>query len=128
VRAAADAGQIDFGENKVQEALLKMEQNRRSRRALAPRRPPAVEQGEEGGAGSTSSHSIDEPALVRTLDEAAAAAARRIDLLVQIDVAGEATKHGVREEALAAVFDALRSARSCRGVGLMLLPPAFRGS
>jgi PLP dependent protein len=123
VRAAADAGQIDFGENKVQEALLKMEQTAdlavrwhlvghlQSNKAKKAARFDVV-------------HSIDEPALVRTLDEAAGAAARRIDLLVQIDIAGEATKHGVREEALAAVFDALRSARSCRGVGLMLLPPA----
>ena len=33
VRAAADAGQIDFGENKVQEALQKMDADRRSARS-----------------------------------------------------------------------------------------------
>jgi pyridoxal phosphate enzyme (YggS family) len=123
VRAAADAGQIDFGENKVQDALLKMDQTAdlevrwhlighlQSNKAKKAARFDVV-------------HSIDEAALVRKLDEAAAAAARRIDLLVQVDIAGEATKHGAREEELAAVFDALRSARACRCVGLMLLPPA----
>jgi uncharacterized pyridoxal phosphate-containing UPF0001 family protein len=69
-------------------------------------------------------HSIDGPALLQKLDEAAAAAGRRIDLLVQVDLAGEATKHGAREDELTAIFDAARSTRSCRCVGLMTIPPA----
>lgn len=123
VRAAAAAGQIDFGENKVQEALLKMDQTAdlalrwhlighlQSNKAKKAARFGVV-------------HSIDGAALVRQLDEAADASGRRIDLLVQVDLAGEATKHGAREDELTAIFDAARSARSCRCVGLMLLPPA----
>jgi hypothetical protein len=123
VRAAADAGQIDFGENKVQEALSKMDQTSdlhvrwhlighlQSNKAKKAARFDLV-------------HSVDAPALVEKLDEAAAAAARRIDLLVQVDLAGEATKHGAREDELIAIFDRVRSARSCRCVGLMILPPA----
>ena len=68
--------------------------------------------------------SIDDAGLVRRLDEAAEAAARRIDLLVQVDLAGETTKHGATEEALAAIFEAARSARACRCIGLMTIPPA----
>jgi pyridoxal phosphate enzyme (YggS family) len=123
VRAAADAGQIDFGENKVQEALLKMDGTAdlavrwhlighlQSNKAKKAARFDLV-------------HSIDGATLVQRLDEAAAAAGRRLDLLVQVDLAGEATKHGAREDELAAIFDAARSARSCRCVGLMVLPPA----
>jgi PLP dependent protein len=123
VRAAAAAGQIDFGENKVQEALLKMEQTAdlalrwhlighlQSNKAKKAARFDVV-------------HSIDEAALVRRLDEAADASARRMDLLVQVDLAGEATKHGATEDALAGIFDAVRSARACRCVGLMIIPPA----
>jgi pyridoxal phosphate enzyme (YggS family) len=123
VRAAAAAGQIDFGENKVQEALLKMEQTTalplrwhlighlQSNKAKKAARFDAV-------------HSIDGPALLQKLDEAAVVAGRRIDLLVQVDLAGEATKHGAREDELTAIFDAARSARSCRCVGLMIIPPA----
>ena len=123
VRAAAAAGQIDFGENKVQEALLKMDQTAdlalrwhlighlQSNKAKKAARFGVV-------------HSIDGAALVRQLDEAADASGRRIDLLAQVDLAGEATKHGAREDELTAIFDAARSARSCRCVGLMLLPPA----
>lgn len=123
VRAAAASGQIDFGENKVQEALLKMDQTSdlrlrwhlighlQSNKAKKAARFDLV-------------HSIDSGALVGKLDEAAAEAGRRLDLLVQVDLAGEPTKHGAREDELTAIFEALRSARACRGVGLMILPPA----
>jgi pyridoxal phosphate enzyme (YggS family) len=123
VRAAAAAGQIDFGENKVQEALVKMEQTAdlalrwhlighlQSNKAKKAARFDVVQ-------------SIDEAGLVRRLDEAAEAAARRIDLLVQVDLAGETTKHGATEDALAAIFETARSARACRCVGLMTIPPA----
>ena len=57
-------------------------------------------------------HSVDTPALVQKLDEAAEAARRRLDLLVQVDLAGEATKHGAAEDELTAIFDAARAARS----------------
>jgi PLP dependent protein len=124
VRAAADAGQVDFGENKVQEALGKMEltadlgirwhlvghlQSNKARKAAA--RFDVV-------------HSIDAPALVAKIDEAAAAAGRQIDLLVQVDLAGEATKHGAREDELQAIFEAAHVCRAARIAGLMLLPPA----
>lgn len=121
VRAAAAAGQIDFGENKVQEALLKMDQC-----AALPLRWHLIGHLQSNKAKKAARfdavHSIDGAALVRKLDEAAAG--RRIDLLVQVDLAGEPTKHGAREDELAEIFGAAREARSCRCVGLMLLPPA----
>jgi len=58
------------------------------------------------------------------VDEAASAAGRTIELLVQVDLAGETTKHGAREEELPGLFDAARALRACRVIGLMLLPPA----
>ena len=123
VRAAANAGQIDFGENKVQEALLKMDQTSdltvrwhlighlQSNKAKKAARFDVVQ-------------SVDGVALIQTLDEAARAAGRRLDLLVQVDIAGEVTKHGAREDELPALFDAAGSARSCRLMGLMIVPPA----
>ena len=123
IRAAADAGQLDFGENKVQEALQKMAgtadllirwhlvghlQSNKARKA---------------GAHFDAIHSVDAAALVSALDAAALGAGRRPELLVQVDLAGEPTKHGVREEALGAVFDLAPACRAARVVGLMLLPP-----
>jgi PLP dependent protein len=124
VRAAADAGQIDFGENRVQEALPKMD-------ALAalPLRWHLVghlqsNKARKAGARFDVVHSVDSADLLARLDEAAGAAGRTIDLLVQIDLAHEPTKHGAREEDLAAIFAAGEHAAHARPVGLMLLPPA----
>ena len=124
VRGAADAGQIEFGENKVQEALAKMDQT-----ADLPLRWHLVghvqsNKAKKAGARFDVVHSIDDAAVVGRLDEAAAAAGRRLEVLVQVDLAGEATKYGAREDELLAIFDAARAARALRVSGLMLLPPA----
>ena len=123
VRAAADAGQIDFGENKVQEALDKIE-----RTADLTLRWHLVGHLQSNKAKKTGRfdvvHSIDDTPLMTKVDEAAQAAGRTIDLLVQVDLAGEATKHGAREDQLAAIFEAGRALKAARLVGLMLLPPA----
>jgi pyridoxal phosphate enzyme (YggS family) len=122
VRALADAGQRDFGENKVQEALQKMAPlsdlslrwhllgHLQSNKAKKAARFDVV-------------HSIDGAGLVGKLDEAVHAAGRQQDILVQVDLAGEATKHGAPEAELPPIFAAARAARAVRAVGLMLLPP-----
>jgi hypothetical protein len=69
-------------------------------------------------------HSVDSVDLLSRIDEAAASAGRRIDLLVQVDLAREATKHGALEDDLVPVFAAAGSLAAARIVGLMLLPPA----
>ena len=124
VRAAADAGQIDFGENKVQEALDKM-----AATADLPIRWHLVGHLQSNKARKVGRfdvvHSMDTAALVRKVDETAVLAERRIDVLAQVDLAGEATKHGAREEDLPPIFEAGAGARAVRVVGLMLLPPAF---
>jgi pyridoxal phosphate enzyme (YggS family) len=123
VRAAADAGQVDFGENKIQEALQKIDActnlplrwhlvgHLQSNKAKKAARFDVV-------------HSIDSVDLVQKLDAAAAAANRTLEVLVQVDLAGEPTKHGAREEELRPIFDAAASAGAISIVGLMLLPPA----
>ena len=124
VREAAASGQIDFGENRIQEALPKIDQT-----ADLPLRWHLVghlqsNKAKRAGARFDRIHSIDSIELLSRIDEAAAAAGRSIDLLVQVDLAGEPTKHGAREEELAPIFAAARDRRGIRLVGLMLLPPA----
>ena len=125
VRAAFDAGQIDFGENKVQEALDKMD--RTSDLSIRWHLVGHLQSNKAKKAGTRFDliHSIDSAALLTKVDEAVAAAGRGIDLLVQVDLAGEATKHGAREDELVSIFAAARGCRASRVVGLMLLPPAF---
>jgi PLP dependent protein len=123
VRAAADLGQIDFGENKVQEALPKMDQT-----ADLPIRWHLVGHLQSNKAKKAGRfdvvHSVDSAALMSRLDEAAQAAQKIVELLVQVDLAGEATKHGAREDEVAGLFEAARPLAGVRLVGLMLLPPA----
>jgi pyridoxal phosphate enzyme (YggS family) len=121
VRAAAAAGQVDFGENKVQEGLQKLAdsaglglkwhlvghlQSNKARRAAA---------------AFHAIHSIDNLDLLRRVDAAAADAGTAPELLVQVDLAGETTKFGAPEATVAGLFEA--DLRAARLVGLMLLPP-----
>ena len=121
VRAAAAAGQVDFGENKVQEGLQKIAdtsglplrwhlighlQSNKARRAAAV---------------FQAIHSIDSVDLLRRVEAAAAETGTAPELLVQVDLAGEATKFGVPESAVQAVFET--NLRAARLAGLMLLPP-----
>jgi len=123
VRAAFDAGQLEFGENRVQEALEKIAatsdipitwhlvghlQSNKARRAAA---------------SFACIHSIDSAEVLKRVDAAAGEAGRRTELLVQVDLAGEATKHGAPAEAWLSLFDAAADCRAARVTGLMLLPP-----
>ena len=124
VRAAYAAGQREFGENKVQEGLQKIGaaadtagvrwhlighlQSNKARKA----------------AGSFACiQSVDSRELLKRLDAAAAELGTTPDVLVQADLAGEATKFGAPGgEVEAIVRDAL-DARAVRLAGLMLIPP-----
>jgi len=125
VRAAAAAGQEDFGENRVQEALQKIDgtadlkirwhligtlQSNKVRKAV-----PRV----------SAIHSVDSRRLLEAIDAAALEAGTAPELLVQVDLAGEATKHGAPP---AEAIDLVRAAARCqaaRCVGLMTIPPFF---
>jgi pyridoxal phosphate enzyme (YggS family) len=124
VRAAAQAGQVDFGENKVQEAQQKREQT--ADLALRWHLIGHLQSNKAARAATLFDviHSIDDPALLRKIDAAATAAGRTLEALVQVDLAGEPTKHGARDEALPAIFEAARACISVRVSGLMTLPPA----
>jgi len=122
VRAAAAAGQIDFGENKVQEALRKMDET-----SGLPIRWHLVGHLQSNKAKKAAArfdviHSVDSADLIARIDEGAEG--RRVDLLVQVDIAGEVTKFGASEEELLGIFEAGARANSARIVGLMLIPPA----
>jgi PLP dependent protein len=123
VRAAAVHGQLDFGENRVQEALQKIEastelgvrwhlighlQSNKARKAAA---------------AFTAVHSVDSIELVRRLDDSAADLGTRPEILVQVDLAGEATKHGAPPDQVRRIVDAALGCRAVRLTGLMLLPP-----
>jgi len=124
IQAAADAGQVDFGENKVQEAVAKMDAARSLSLTWHLIGHLQSNKARKAGARFDAIHSLDDPELLARLDEAALAVGRRLDLLVQVDLAGEATKHGIKPDALLPIFQAGAHGRASRIVGLMALPPA----
>ena len=125
IRDAYEAGQRDFGENKVQEALQKIE-------AMAdlPIRWHLIghlqsNKARKAGPAFAAIHSIDSTDLLRRVDAAAAEQGAAPDLFVQVDMAGEATKFGAPEADVPAIVRAALECRAARLRGLMLLPPWF---
>jgi len=123
VRAAFAAGQTSFGENRVQEGLEK----------AAALGEPAIEWHLIGHLQSNKARkaagafawieSIDRPEILARVSEAARDAGTRPRVLVQVDLAHEATKHGADA---GAVGDLVRAAIDAPGVdlrGLMTVPP-----
>jgi pyridoxal phosphate enzyme (YggS family) len=67
--------------------------------------------------------SVDSLDLMRRLDEAAVQLGTRPEILVQVDLAGEATKHGAPPDEARKIVDTALACRAVRLKGLMLLPP-----
>jgi pyridoxal phosphate enzyme (YggS family) len=123
VRAAADAGQVDFGENKVQEALQKIAQSADMKIQWHLIGHLQSNKARKAGAVVGWVHSIDSADLLRRVDRGAAEAGRTVDVLVQVDLALEPTKHGASLDEVPAIFAAADDCGAARLVGLMLLPP-----
>ena len=123
VSAAASAGQLDFGENRVQEAIEKID-----RTAAPGLRWHLIGHLQSNKARKAAErfawiHPIDSADLLRRIEAAAVEAGTSPRLLVQVDLAGEPAKHGARPEELGAIFAGARTCQATRVVGLMLLPP-----
>src|SRR5207344_3027709 len=57
------------------------------------------------------------------IDQAAVAAGRTVNTLVQVDLALEETKHGASIDTVPGIFETAAQCSAARVVGLMLLPP-----
>jgi PLP dependent protein len=123
IRAAADAGQRDFGENKVQEALQKIAQSTDTSLRWHLVGHLQSNKAKKAAGAVDWVHAIDSVDLLRKVDQAAAAAGRRVDVLVQVDLALEDTKFGAPEAEVPAIVEAAAGCTATRLAGLMLLPP-----
>jgi pyridoxal phosphate enzyme (YggS family) len=125
VRAAYAEGQRDFGENKVQEALQKIEATADLSIRWHLIGHLQSNKAKKAAAAFAAIHAIDSVDLVRRIDAAAAEQGARPEIFIQVDLAGETTKFGAPE---ADVPEIARAAADCRAAvlkGLMLLPPWF---
>jgi len=123
VRAAADAGQIDFGENKVQEALQKIAQSTDNRLKWHLIGHLQSNKARKAAGVAHAIHAIDSVDLLKRVDQAAGEAGRLVDVLIQVDLALEDTKFGAPVPEVAAIVEAAGDCMSARLAGLMLLPP-----
>jgi pyridoxal phosphate enzyme (YggS family) len=125
VRAAAAAGQADFGENRVQEALQKIDGSTDLKIRWHLIGTLQSNKARKTAAAFSMIHSVDSLKLLQLLDTAAAEALVRPEVLIQVDLAGEATKHGIPAAGAMDIVRAGLKCRSARVVGLMTIPPYF---
>src|SRR5690606_21165786 len=117
------AGQRDFGENKVQEALQKIDLGADMEIGWHLIGHLQSNKAKKAAAQVGWIHAIDSADLLRRIDAAAGAAGRTVDVLIQVDLALESTKHGAPEAAVPDIIDAAAGLSGARLAGLMLLPP-----
>ena len=120
VRAAADAGQRDFGENKVQEALQKIAQSADNRLNWHLIGHLQSNKARKAAGAVHAIHAIDGVDLLNRIDKAAVEAGRKIDVLIQVDLALEDTKFGApvtEVGAIAAAAELCTAARRRAGRG-----------
>ena len=123
VEAAVSAGLLELGENKVQEAARKRAAT--VGRGIAWHLIGHLQSNKARAAAETFDwiHSVDSVALLRRLDRVATDLHRSLNVLVQVDLAGESTKHGAPETEVRRIVDAAASCESVALRGLMVLPP-----
>lgn len=126
VRAAMAAGQMDFGENKVQEGLAKAQViagdgGQQPRWHLIGHLQS--NKAKKAAATFASIQSVDSVDLVQRLDRAAAEAGTSPRLLIQADLAGEVTKFGAPPADIPAIVEAALACRAAALGGLMVVPP-----
>ncbi len=123
IREAYAAGQRDFGENRVQEALSKIAAGTDMAIRWHLVGHLQTNKARKAGPAFAVMHGIDSVDLLHKLDAAAAEAGTTPELLIQVDLAGEATKHGVPPDEVPPLFEAAAGCRAARVTGLMTVPP-----
>lgn len=126
VREAINLGLSDFGESRVQEAEDKIVAIGRSAarwhlighlQANKVRRAVKI---------FDVIHSLDSISLAQRLERACIESGREeLQVLIQVDLAGEATKSGIAATELPALAKLVNSCSRLKLIGLMLVPPYF---
>ena len=123
VRAAWAAGQRDFGENKVQEALQKIGETSDIQISWHLIGHLQSNKARKAAGAFACIHSVDSVELLKKLDTAAGEQGVAPEVLVQLDLAAEQTKFGASADDARRILDAALSAHAVRVAGLMLIPP-----
>lgn len=128
IREAIDAGLMLAGENRLQEALPKIEALRSE-----PIRWHFIGQLQRRKARSVIGvfdliHSVDSLELAEEIDRRAEAAGLRQDILLEVNIGEEATKAGFNSEDLERALPQLGALMHVAVKGLMTIPPLAKDS
>jgi pyridoxal phosphate enzyme (YggS family) len=123
IREAYAAGHREFGENRVQEALQKIASATDLEIRWHLLGHLQLNKVRKAGLVFAAIHSVDSLELLKRIDAAAVEAGRTTELLLQVDLAGEATKSGAAPDEVPRLLDAAAACRASRVTGLMTLPP-----
>jgi len=123
IAEAFQAGITIFGENRIQEALPKIQ-------ALTGM---GIEWHFVGHLQTNKAkdavryfswiHSVDSAKLLHAVENEAAKQGKRVSLLLEVNLGGEESKFGFAEEQLAAGLEASRTVQWATVCGLMIIPP-----
>ncbi len=125
IRPLIEAGQREFGENRVQEAQDKWPALKAGTPGLRLHLIGRLQSNKAGDAVALfdSIHSVDRPSLVSALAEAMAGTGRRPDCFLQVNIGDEPQKGGCPVADLPSLIEASREA-GLPVAGLMCIPPA----
>jgi pyridoxal phosphate enzyme (YggS family) len=125
VRPLIEAGQRDFGENRVQEAARKWPRLKEAHPDLRLHLIGPLQSNKAADAVRlfNAIHSIDRDKIAAAIAAEAAKQGRRPDLLVQVNTGGEPQKAGVDPEEAVAFVDRCRTVHGLVIEGLMAIPP-----
>lgn len=129
IKEAIDAGQRVFGENRVQEAQGKIAecgmQNAESRIEWHLIGHLQKNKAKYAVRLFDVIHSLDSRELAEELSRQAEKIGKVQDLLIEVKLSHEETKHGVSEEELVPLIETIGDLTSLRVRGLMTMPPYF---
>lgn len=128
IEAAYAAGQRLFGENRVQEAEEKRRLLDRLFLAAEPLRLELIgalqsNKVRRAVASVSRIQSIDSAELGKRVARVAVESGVLLPVLIQVDLAGEASKSGVKAADLSSVLETLKGISGIRVDGLMAIPP-----
>ncbi len=126
VSAAIAAGQLCFGENRVQEAAAKFPALRASHPSLRLHLIGALQtnKAEEAVRLADTIESLDRPRLANAIEVAAQKIGRLPNLLVQVNIGDEPQKSGIALAEADSFVDSCRTRFGESLRGLMCIPPA----
>ena len=125
LRAGLEAGITDFGENRVQEAEVKILELGRSAARWHLVGHLQANKASRAVKLFDCIHSLDSVDLALRLERLCEAGRAELDVLIQIDLGGEESKTGLEPRGLPELLKTLKTCQCLRLIGLMTLPPYF---